>query len=297
VTVALATVLAAAIGYMAAPSHAGSPASSRPGGTASAGAIEVTIPAEWHRVGSERTPRLGLSNELVLARVGAPGDDLAVGAAITTDASLLPRTVLRSVTSKPSPQVVTLGADQFYRYIDLRPTGAAAPESLYALPTTKGTVIGVCRPSGLASRCEQVLASLRVKSGRVLGLGPDPAVGSALNRVLAQLNPAVAAAGARLRAATNPAGQAAGAREISTAYEQAASAIGGLAPGPAAASALVKLSRALSDTARGYGELAAAASTANQTRYHVAQSSVAIARRRISAALVALAQLGYVVSR
>src|SRR6185437_3800146 len=96
--------------------------------------------------------------------------------------------------SKPEGAAVKLGSLTFMRYLYLVPRGAATPESVYALPTARGTATAVCVAprSGVtrfASTCERAIATLTT-SATVLPLGANPAYARDVSAIVARLNSA-----------------------------------------------------------------------------------------------------------
>src|SRR5450755_3309555 len=139
-------VLAGLLGYVVA--HAGSGGS---GSTtaplkrrAATGLLRVSYPSGWKQQAPPATPSLGLADRLALAAPASTGGIVVVGRTTSTDASLLTRQILTALPSRPRPQVVVLGGARFYRYLDLLPSGSSEPLSVYALPTSVGTILGVC---------------------------------------------------------------------------------------------------------------------------------------------------------
>ena len=230
---------AAAIGFLIAPSSSKSGSTGPPlASTASSGPIAVSFPAGWQSGNKAvSTPGLKLANQIALTPTTPSGGTLVIGTTKTTDPTLLPSTLLRG--GAPTQQVVTLGHSQFYRYPNLTPPGAAAPEVVYALPTTAGTVLGVCMLQGASAgfpvNCEHVIATLRLSSGaNAIGLGPSPAFASAMGAVIHDLNPAVQRGQVALGRARKPGDQARGANQVADAYGRSASALKRLPPNPAA---------------------------------------------------------------
>lgn len=299
--VVLAIIAAAAVGVLVAPTTTRSVAKQIPLlGSASFGPIEVSVPTGWQREATPAVSYLKLANEVTLAPTGPNGGALVIGTATTSDPSLLPGTLLAAVSTAPTAQVVTLGHAQFFRYLDLFPRGAAAPDDVYALPTTFGTVIGACHLQGVGagfpSDCEQVLGTLRLSGGSILGLGPSPTVAAELKRVITQLDSVVDSSGGRLRVARTPSDQARAAGELGAGYEEAASTIQHLVSASAADGPITALMNALRITGGDYAVLASAAAHNDKRGYDAARSSIASGATAIRSAFVDLSKLGYVVS-
>jgi hypothetical protein len=292
---------AAAIGFVIAPSSSKSGSSGPPlASSASSGPLAVSFPAGWQS-GSKAvsTPGLKLANQIALTPTTPAGGTLVLGTTKTTDPTLLPSTLLRG--GAPTQQVVTLGRSQFYRYPNLTPPGAAAPEVVYALPTTAGTVLGVCMLQGASAdfpvNCERVIATLHLTSGaNVIGLGPNPAFASAMGAVIHDLNPAVQRGQVALGRARKPGDQARGANQVADAYGRAVSGLKRLPPNPAATGAAAALAGAFQAEQRAYSALARAAGHNDRKGYNTARGSITTAGSKVSAALGQLSHLGYVSS-
>jgi hypothetical protein len=299
--VVLAAAATAALGFLVAPS------SSRPArpqaalvGSASAGPLGISLPAGWQRQSAPATPYVKLANEIAVAGARPSTGTLLVGTASGGGPTLLPASLLASLTGAPPPQVVTLGQAQFYRYLDLAPRGAGGPADVYAVPTTTGTVLGICllggAASAFASDCERVVGTLRLSAGNILGIGPSASLAAGLKNTVAQLDSALTPDGTSLSRAGKPGDQARAANQLAAAYEQAGSSIQHLQPAPAAASAVAALVAALRSTGRGFAALARAASHNDGHGYNAARSSIASGTAAISSAFAQLQRLGYVAS-
>ena len=77
-----------------------------------------------------------------LARTLPAGDGTLVVGLSTTKGSLIPVTSGSATGGTPVAQVVTIGRLTFYRYAKLPAIGDG---TVYALPSTAGTIVGVCR--------------------------------------------------------------------------------------------------------------------------------------------------------
>jgi hypothetical protein len=260
----------------------------------------VSVPAGWQRKGSVATPGLALQNEMVLGPTDGSAGNLVLGTAPTTDPSLLPAGFLKVLPSPPTHQVVKLGGNQLYRYLDLQPDGGSTV-SVYALPTTTaGTVLGACLIQGatatLASNCERVLSTLKLVGTSPAGLGPSSTLASGLSTAIGKLNSAVTSSQARLRSARKPAQQAAAAGQLATEYSQAAKALGKLTAPPSAAAAVTALATALAKTGHDYTALSRSAAHNNGRGYTAASNAITSDGSAINSAFAQLAKLGYVVA-
>jgi lipopolysaccharide exporter len=261
----------------------------------SAGLLQVTFPSGWRRQTPRANPQLSLNDELALAPASG-GGMLVIGRTTTADSDLLPQSLLASLTVAPRPQTVTLGKVSFYRYLNLSPRGQNTSETVYATPTTVGTVLGVCltrhAPPGFAASCELALASLRLASGTVLALGPSSSYAAGLNAVLSKLNAVRSSAGSQLRSARDASAQARAAEVLAGAHAAAASALLRLDAGTATA-ANSAVATALRMTADAYRALARAAVSGDAGGYSAASESLTRAANALESALARLNSLGY----
>jgi hypothetical protein len=220
-----------------------------------------------------------------------------MGTAAKTDATLLPAGFAATLQGTPTPQTVTLGHTQFYRFLNLTPKGAQNPETAYAVPTTIGSVVAICQPQGAGttflSNCERIIGTLQLSSASVLGLGPSSSYAAGLKTAIGKLNAQQSSAGARLASAKKAGDQARAAGDLATAFHQASSNLRKLQPGPAAASANAAIAAALASIGTGYAAMSQAAAHNNGSAYNVARRKIAGATADLRAAVNRLSQLGY----
>ncbi len=296
---AMAIAAAAAVGFTVARSGANGGAVPALTRHASAGLLRLSAPSDWRRATSPVVAQLGLDDGIALSPARSRGEMLVIGRTVTPDPQLLPQTLLASLASAPTPQIVSLGHATFYRYLSLSPRGGHSPESVYAMSTTIGTVLGVCiapkaRVSFISS-CERSLATLSVGSGKTLPPGPIPGYASALSLAIKQLNAVRTAVGSQLLTASAATAQARAANSLAGAYAQAAATLSHLTAGPAgAANSAVVAALALNETA--YRALARAASLQESASYSAARASLRHAASALTAAYSGLAAFGYSVS-
>ena len=296
---AVGVVLAAlVIGAIVALTTAGS---SRNGTSKAAyvDAVRVSYPSNWRQTAPAANPTLGLTGELAVASPAPTRGELVIGKMAQGDASPLPPTLMATLPSTAAPQIVKVGRVVFYRYLGSPQPGESVGESVYAMPTTTGTVIGVCRPQGngaaFASSCQRVLATLQLTSGKALPLTLSTSYASELNAVIGRLNAVRASAGPQLAAATSAHTQAAAATQLAQAHGQAASALVHLGAGVATA-ANAALAHALLVTADAYTALAQAAVHNNPHAYSTARADLARSAQALSLAFGQLRRLGYQVA-
>ena len=290
--VAGALAIAAVFGFFIARSAFGASPAPSLGSPTSAGAIEASLPDGWRPQPALALSRLGL---LAGTGVASGGRSIVVGTAATTDASLLPAAILRAVRGAPSAELITLRGTTFYRYADLALRGTTGSVTVYATPTTSGTVLAVCRtPSpdaGFASTCQQVVRSLRLRSGS-LAPGLVPAYAATLRAVIDSLNVARAEWGSQLSAAPTAGDQASAAARLSAGYDEASAGLSGQNPG-AARSDNDALVAALRMDADAYSALARAAAGRRVGEYRTDTAAIARTNDGLTAALAALGSFGY----
>ena len=216
------------------------------------------------------------------------------------DGTLLPKGFGATLLAPAQGTPVKLGSQIFRRYLNLLPRDAIVPETVYALPTTGGTVVASCvaptaNATVFASTCERAVSSVRVKSSTVLPLTGNPAFATALGGVIRTLNTARATDGRRLEAARRPADQASAAGRLARAYDSAATAAGRLTPGPVGADANASIVTALDKLGVAYGSLAHAADRNDNRQYAAASTAITQADAALGAGFARLRQDGYTI--
>ncbi|HTU96719.1 MAG TPA: hypothetical protein VMF14_12820 [Solirubrobacteraceae bacterium] len=291
--VAVAVVGFALARYGAAKSTAAPPPLDR---QASVAGFRINYPSTWRVVSPATVPLLPLSDGVTLADSGSSSSRLIIGTQQTTTPSALPSGLAATLPPSTSPQVVTLGPNRFYRFLNLTPHGQTVAESIYTLPTSVGTVTAVCSSPTFTTRftssCERALSTIKLTAGDVLSIGVDPGYALQLNRILGQLNDVRRSDGAALR--SNRVGtRARAASALARAHAQAATAAGHLSG--EVSSANRALVTALQRNATAYSALAQAAAKNDVPAYGRAQAAVASAGSGLNAAFTELRQLGYTV--
>jgi hypothetical protein len=291
-------LLAAVIGFAVARSGGGRTAPVPLDRHASNVVLRIAFPADWHPRTVPAPPLLGMTDELALASRDGAGVMLVVGRALTSDPTLLPSSLLKGLARAPAVRSVRLGPYRLYRYLDLRPRGDSVPESIYALPTTAGTILGVCVTRRdipvLTSGCERVLGTLRLTSAAPLALGLSVGYARTLSAAIGKLNTVRVSAGARLRSGPQSI-EARAARALAVAHMTAAAAVARLSAGPAS-TANRALASALGRTGAAYSALARAIGKQSARAYRTAQVTVGAAMKALRSAFAQLGQLGYRVS-
>jgi hypothetical protein len=292
-------VVVAAIGFVLARYGAGKTAAAPPplDRQASVADFRINYPSTWHVSPAATVPLVPLGDVLTLAAGDSGSSRLVIGTQQTTTPSALPPRLAAAVSPSTKPQVVTLGTTSFYRYLNLRPQGQNAAESIYALPTSVGTITAVCSAATFTTRftsnCERLLATIKVTTGDVLSVDVDPGYALELNRILGQLNDVRRSAGPGLRS-TKVHTRARAASALATAHAQAAAAAGHITVGRVS-SANQALVTALDQNSAAYKALARAVAKEDVPAYGRAESAVVSAGLGLDAAYAQLRQLGYTI--
>lgn len=262
---------------------------------ASVADFKVDFPSSWHVEPARPDPRLSMNDELTLASTDAQNAQLMIGTSHPAQPGALPQGLRATLGTMPTAQVVVLGGANFYRYLNVTPSGAGVSESIYSLPTTIGTVTAICsaadRSLSFTSSCERVLSTVRLTSGSVLSVGVDAGYALALNRILDQLNSVRRSAGAGLRSGSVPT-QVRAASALASAHARAASSAGHLSAATVSI-ANPALVAALHENASAYRALARAAGKLDLPGYGRAEAQIAAAAHALDGAFAQLRQLGY----
>lgn len=303
VRVVAAVVIVAVIGFVLARSSRGTdggsgsaaPALSKQAATTS---FRVSYPANWHRLSAPPAGLLpSLSKSLALASAGT--GELVIGTAPAGGASAgqLPAALRTAVPTAPRTQMVSLGGQRFYRYLNLTPRGQAITESVYLLNTTNGTVGALCaaqKPSeSFTATCERVLGSLKLTSGSVVAPPVQAGYALQLNATVAKLNAARRALGPAISTGSLGA-RAQAARQLAAAHAVAAVSTARLSPdGGGLTAANRALVSALGRTAAAYRALGRAITERRQAAYNGAEGQIQASGRALDLAYARLRALGY----
>lgn len=262
---------------------------------ASVAEFRIRFPSDWRLEPARTVPRFPLGDVVTLASPQTRNAMLVIGTTQTTNPAALPQRFQAVLPSSPTPQLVTLGGSRFYRYLNLTPQGQPQAESIYTLPTTVGTITAVCSsepPSTpFTSRCERVLATIRLTTGSILSLDANPGYALELNRILSQLNSVRRSVGSGLQAgAVSTRVRAASA--LATAHAQAAVAARHISAVNMSV-ANRSLVAALDENATALRALAVAAAKGDTHGYGNAEGALVTANRALDAAFAQLRGLGY----
>ena len=263
--------------------------------------MRVDVPRAWTRLPS--APAIpGVTHAGAVSAGPDASGRTGVEASVVTyhPPSLLAQDTLDAVEGRlPAPAAVRLGNGvQAYRYDGLRLAGRPGLVTIYAVPTTDWVATLACfAPSALAPRfaaaCATVAATLRPAGARAVPVGPSPAFGDRVARVLADLRIDTAAPQRRLAQAVTARDQAAAARRLAHAYGDAAGVLDDLPDRVVDGIAIAGLSSGLSEAAGAYDQLAAAAGAGSRPDYDRAKDALGAARGAIRDGRLALARAGY----
>jgi hypothetical protein len=264
-----------------------------------AGPVSLAFPSDWRSLaGADGLPGLRLADPIVLTwgSASARGE---LWAGIAPDAEgplMLPADFARALSSRPRPQAVRLGSLEALRFRDLRHPALSTPLTLFVVPTDRGAATIACLGREALDPCEGIAATVSLRKGTALALGPSTSYGSALRVALAELNRARARGRAQLASATTQRAQSRNAQSLSAIFGDAARAVGRAHPGPAERPSHRALRGALMSIGEGYGALAAAARRDDRAAFERAAGRVRNAEDALDRALTSLERLGYAVT-
>ncbi len=253
------------------------------------GPLSVTVPAGWSTASAGDAPG-GLDLEGAVRATPPRGKTgaivLGLAPASSTTHNLVPATAIDD-ESAAAREIVKLGGVSAYRYSPLQ-DGITVDVA----PTDKGVATIACEAPVDAS-CDRVAATLAVDGAKVLALGPDAKLATALGDALSDVDRATGAATRALRIADTPRGQSRAADRARSSIAKVASRVRKLRTGPADTAAVGDLAGAVRAAAAGYGQLASAARGSERGRYNAAAGAVRAARKHLVAALDTLTLAGY----
>jgi hypothetical protein len=299
-----AAVLLAIGGYLIGGSGGSEETPAPPGAvTQESAAVAMQVPGEWSETQPPSIPGLELGDAIAASSGGKPeGPGIVAGVAPSTanNFTLLPNQFLATIGGAPEerPAVELPGSGlQAYRYADLQPEGFDGRVTVYAVQTTEGVVNAACfapaaAAAAAASDCDAAAATLEIRQGEALPVGPSAEYAERLDGVLRKLNRARESGRNRLRSADDNRGQAAAAASIAGAYGDAARGLRGDV-NPADASLNKLLTGALKKTQAAYGRMAAASRKNNRSAYVRGQRAVRTAEKDVAGAMNALRAAGY----
>jgi hypothetical protein len=292
-------LVVAVIGFVLARYGAGKTAAAPPplDRQASVADFRINYPSTWHISRAATVPLVPLGDVLTLAPDDSGRSRLVIGTQQTATPSALPPRLAAAVPASTTPQVVTLGNTSLYRYLNLTPPGQSVAESIYALPTSVGTITAVCSAPTFTTRftgnCERLLSTITLTTGDVLSVSVDPGYALDLNQILGRLNDVRRSAGPGLRSRKTHTRERA-ASALAAAHARAAAAAGHITVSRVS-SANPALVTALDQNAAAYQALARAARRDDVPAYGRAEAAVVSAGSGLDAAYAQLRQLGYTI--
>ena len=263
-----------------------------PARTFSSDAVALTASGNWtrSRTGTE-LPGMNLAEPLHLTPAGGTRTGtLTAGVTDATGPTLLPASFVKTLSAAPKADTVALGDLEAYRYRGLRQQGSSGSLTLYTVPTTTGVATVACRGRGAAATdffrtCDEVAASLQLRTGEPYPLAGDPEFESALGAIVDKLNSVRAKAGKSLRRAKRPGAQARAATELAEAHRVAARRLAREKASPTVAGVKATLVAAMRRSERAYARMATAARQAKRSAYDRARAEAGRADADLTRAL------------
>lgn len=298
ILLAAATVAAIAGGAAAALATGGAEpaaeASATPSTPITGEQVGFQVPSGWSRGAVPQPSGLKLNGVVSAAPASGAENGVVAGEVdATTDAGLLPPGAIQG--DRPTPEPVRLTPTvQALRYDDLTLRGANGPVTLFAIPTSNGTVALSCAGETDSETCGAIATTIALPNADPLPLGASEYQAKALATALNGLREDATAPAAALRSAKTRGGQGSAARRLGAAYRTAADAVDKINAGWGDVE-IEQLEAALRQTATAWSALGQAASSGDAAGYARAKAAVARGDRAIRAARTSLADAGYTV--
>jgi len=260
--------------------------------------LRLTAPAGWQRAEAPVIPGLEFAEPVALAAGDADAGLVAGRLPAAEGAALLPPRFVGGLGAQArDDQVVRLGDVEAKHYPQLQPEGFDRPLSLYLVPTRTGVTAVACHaasPSPALTRaCAQAAASLRLRGGEALPLGPSADVADGLDAIAAGLERTRRAARRALARARTPTAQAVALARLARSYRRAGRVAGELETGPADRPSVRGLATALTAAGSAYGTTARAARAERRAAYEKARDRARRAERSLARRAAALEAAGY----
>jgi hypothetical protein len=260
----------------------------------------MTVTAAWKAAHGEQIPGLRLRRGLAVApRSAAAAAGMVAGQVPIAWPSFLPAAFRKRIgsTAVQKHDVVRLGGLNAFRYADVHPRGFDGVVTVYAVPQPGAATIVACygrTPSDAAlAKCGNVAASLHLAAAKTYDLTPPRSYARALNGAIAGLQ-ATRSKGLRAIKRAKTAGDEAGAAAtIARGYHNALKRLRRASPTPYVMPAHKRITAAVSQVARAYDALAAAARSRNQSRYDVLRQVIRRRESALSQELSRLRALGF----
>jgi hypothetical protein len=285
----------------------GEEAASTPVTPATAGALQLKVPANYAALSSAPAlPGLELADGAAYAPDGKDGGRaVAFGRATASDSTLLPAE-FRGAAGLESGKVpdrtpVKLGPDglQAYRYEGLKPAGTDRQVTVYASPTSAGvaTVACLAPPADAAAfkaDCEAIANTLELTSGKAFPVGPDAGYAKTLGATFAKLDNQVAKGRQALgRDKATFRQQGAAARDIQVAYAAAAKQLKKAEISPADRTINGAIVERLSAAAAAWKKAAAAAVKKDKRGFDRSEAGIKQTQQKLAQTVAGLKAVGY----
>jgi hypothetical protein len=258
--------------------------------------LAIDLPSGW-RADTQpgRLPGLSL-NDTVGASKGR--ETIVAGVARGPDPGLLPRSFRLGLTAGPgaATELVRLGGLEGIRNTDMTLGATREPLALYAVPTSLGVLVIVCRaPRGkvIGVDCERAAASLDLRRGEPRPLTPSVAYGTQVDGVMGDLQPRRRNMRQRLANATTRDQQQQASAGANDAYNRAFVRLRVIKPPAVAAQAHAQLVKATKDTAAAYRVMEKAAVNFDRDGFERGRQRVRRGETQIQGAFDGLRQAGY----
>jgi hypothetical protein len=285
----------------------GEEAASTPVTPATAGALQLKVPANYAALSSAPAlPGLELADGAAYAPDGKDGGRaVAFGQATANDSTLLPADFQVAAGLEPDDlrerTAVKLGPDslQAYRYEGLKPAGTDRQVTVYASPTSAGvaTVACLAPPADAAAfkaDCEAIANTLQLNSGNAFPVGPDPAYAKTLGTTFAKLDKQVAKGRQALgKDKTTFRQQGAAARDIQAAYAAAAKQLRNAEISPADRTINRRIVERLGAATAAWKKAAAAAVKKDKRGFDRSEAGIKQAQQQLAETVAVLKTVGY----
>ena len=294
--IAAAALILAVAGFLIGKGGGGD---EQPEGTTSAqsGAISLSYPSGWDRVGATDLPGFQFTNPIAVGPKSETSNRLTTGLVDAEGPTLLPAAFVRSLGDDPDRgDTVRLGELQAYRYRNLDPGGFDPALTIYAVPTDKGVATIACQadPAQAARflpECERAASTLELEGAKPFDLGPGRDYIGRLNGTIDKLQTGRERQLRALKSAKTPGAQAKAAGNIARAYDGAARSLDRGSVSPQVAATNGAIAGALKDAGKAWGQVRDGAADADRGRYRAGERAVEKAEARLSKALGRLGDL------
>ncbi|HLB21170.1 MAG TPA: hypothetical protein VK605_03630 [Solirubrobacteraceae bacterium] len=290
----------AVLGYVAghSRSHDGSAEALH---TARGAHVLIKYPVGWKPVSSGvGVPGLAIAHtQLIVAGSPATRAGLIIGTLPAGELGPLPRRFLAHLLRLPQTAVVDLAEGQAYRYAQFSGPGLQEPLTVFVIPNPDGapTALACYAPSPKSSymrACEQAVSGVTVVGqSQAYQLTPQRGYAAQISSAIASLDRLRVSLKRELQPQVSAERAQQLTKRLAGGFAQAAAALSGVEPTPAAARVQAALASSIARTRDGYTSLANAAGERDASGYKVAQKRVLDAEADVDRTLQAFVLLGY----